>query len=90
MPLIVEHLRMNPKSHPDARTWDQVDHLHSLELTLTMSCLIEEDGGPKMAYGSGYGVFARRREVDNVFSQDYPLPDGQPIKRGDRIRMWRE
>lgn len=91
MPLVVEHLRRNVKLPPqNPSAWQQVDHQWSMEMTLTMSNLIEEDGGPKQAFGSGYGIYHSRPEVDHVFSLDYPLPDGAGIKAGDRIRMWRE
>jgi len=91
VPLVTEHIRRNVKSHPDNPTWDQVEHRWTMELTLTMSTLIEEDGGPELAHGSGYGDLYHRRIVDHTFTQDYPLPNGEsPIKKGDRIRMWRE
>jgi len=91
MPLVSEHLRADPKSHPDSRVWNQVEHRWTMELVLSMSTLIEEDGGPPMAHGSGYGIHARRPEIDHTFTNDYPLPnDEPPIKKGDRICMWRE
>ena len=85
MPLRTEHLRLK-----DER-WHQVNHRWSMELTLNMSTLIEEDGGPPMAHGSGYGDLYGRSMVDHTFTQDYLLPDNEPaIRKGDRIRMWRE
>ena len=91
MPLVTEHLRRDPKSHPDNPVWENIKHRWSMELTLSMSHLIEEDGGPRMPHGSGYGVLWHRPEVDHTFTQDYPLPGGEPsIKAGDRIRMRRE
>lgn len=90
MPLIVEHLRKNVKSHPDNPQWKQVDHWWTMDLTHAMSHLIEEDGGPKMAHTSGYGD-NWGKSVDHTFTMDYMLPDGEgPIRKGDRIRMWRE
>ncbi|HSE44888.1 MAG TPA: hypothetical protein VLA89_06125 [Gemmatimonadales bacterium] len=89
MPLYVEHLRRDAKSHPENPVWEQVEHRWDLSMTLTMSHLIEEDGGPEMAYGSGYGIFHGRPEVDHTFTLNYSLPDGAGIKKGDRIRMWR-
>ena len=80
MPLVVEHLRDE----------EQVEHRWSMFLTLAMSHLIEEDGGPPMAHASGYGIFAERDEIEHTFTLDYTLPDDEPgIKTGDRIRMWR-
>lgn len=92
MPLVVEHLTRNVKFPPESEYgWEQVEHQWNMELTLVMSHLIEEDGGPPMAYGSGYGIYADRPETDHTFTLDYPLPDGEPqIRKGDRIRMWRE
>lgn len=85
MPLVTEHLR------PSGGEWRQVEHRWSVELTLNMSTLIEEDGGPHMAHASGYGDLYERRLVDHTFTQDYLLPDKEPmIRKGDRIRMWRE
>lgn len=90
MPLVVEHLRRDVKSHPDNPVWEQIEHRWTMDLTLVMSHLIEEDGGPKWAHASGYGDYWGR-SVDHTFTLDYPLPDDQtPIKKGDRIRMWRE
>lgn len=84
MPLVTEHLRYN------GEYWAEVAHRWSMDLTLNMSTLIEEDGGPPMAHASGYGDLYERRLVDHVFSQDYLLPDKEPmIRKGDRIRMWR-
>jgi len=91
VPLAVAHLRRNvklPATNPAA--WDEIDHQYNWDLLFAMSHLIEEDGGPKCPHGSGYGIYARRVEVDHTFSLDYPLPDGEGVKRGDRIRMWRE
>lgn len=91
MPAFVEHLRRDvklPAQNP--ASWSPVDHFWSMDMRLVMSHLIEEDGGPQMAHASGYGIFAHRREVDHTFTLDYPLPDGTGIKKGDRIRMWRE
>lgn len=91
MPLIVEHLRRNvklPPQNPDS--WELVLHQWDMNMTLVMSHLIEEDGGPECAYGSGYGIYNQRGEVDHTFTLDYTLPDGAHIKKGDRIRMWRE
>lgn len=91
MPLLVEHLRRDVKLPPDYESaWHQVEHQYDMALTLIMSHLIEEDGGPEMAYGSGYGVLAGRPSVDHTFTMDYPTPDGVGIKKGDRIRMWRK
>ena len=91
MPLVVEHLRRDVKlPAQNEKAWSQIEHRWDMSMTLAMSHLIEEDGGPKMAFGSGYGVFAHRPEVDHTFTLDYPLPDGVAIKKGDRIRMWRE
>lgn len=91
MPLVVEHLRKDVKSHPDNPVWEQIEHGWTMNLTLVMSHLIEEDGGPPMAYGSGYGELWDRPSVDHTFTLDYSLPDEEPgIKKGDRIRMWRE
>lgn len=91
MPLVTEHLRRNVKSHPDNPEWEQVEHRWTMDLTLVMSHLIEEDGGPPMAHGTGYGIHAERMLVDHTFTLDYPLPNGEPpIEKGDRIRMWRE
>ena len=91
MPLVSEHLRADPKSHPNNHVWEQVEHNWTLELLISMSALIEEDGGPPRAFGSGYGDLAERMEVDHTFTNDYPLPnDEPPIKKGDRICMWRE
>jgi hypothetical protein len=82
MPLVTEHLRRDP-SHPNSAAWEQIGHHWTFELTHTMSSLIEEDGGPRMAAGSGYGDLWDRPAVDHTFTQDYPLPKGEPpIKRG--------
>lgn len=90
MPLVVEHLRKDVKSHPDNPVWEQIVHHWTIDLTLVMSHLIEEDGGPKWAHASGYGDYWGR-SVDHTFTLDYSLPDDEPqIKKGDRIRMWRE
>lgn len=90
MPLVTEHLRRDVKSHPDNPVWEQVEHRWTIELITTMSAIIEEDGGPPMAHGSGYGEYWGRA-VDHAFTNDYTLPDGEPsIKKGDRIRMWRD
>lgn len=91
MPLVTEHLRRNVKSHPDNPTWDVIEHRWTLELVASMSTLIEEDGGPAMAHGSGYGDLWDRPAVEHTFTRDYPLPDGEePIKKGDCVRFWRE
>lgn len=91
MPLVVEHLRKNEDDHPDSPDWEQIEHHWNMDLTLVMSHLIEEDGGPPMAHGSGYGIYADRTMTDHTFTLDYTLPDEEPpIKKGDRIRMWRE
>jgi hypothetical protein len=80
MPLVVEHLRDD----------EQVQHRWTMDLTLVMSHLIEEDGGPTCAHGTGYGIYAEREMVDHSFTLDYTLPADEPnIKKGDRIRMWR-
>lgn len=80
MPLVVEHLRDG----------EQIEHHWTMDLTLAMSHLIEEDGGPKWAHASGYGDYWGR-SVDHTFTLDYTLPDDQePIRKGDRVRMWRE
>lgn len=81
MPLVTEHLRGE----------EQIGHRWTLELVASMSALIEEDGGPAQAMSSGYGDLWERWHVDHIFTNDYPLPDGEPsIRKGDRIRMWRE
>ena len=91
MPLVVEHLRADPKTHHANRRWELVDHYWTTDLLFAMSALIEEDGGPKMAAGSGYGIYSHRPSVDHTFTNDYSLPGGEPpIKQGDRVRMWRE
>lgn len=91
MPLVVEHLRRNVKLPPqNPASWEQICHQWDMDMTLVMSHLIEEDGGPELAHGSGYGELHARPEVDHTFTLDYTLPDGAHIKRGDRIRMWRE
>lgn len=91
MPLVTEHLRRDYKSHPDNPHWEQVGHTWTYHLVVTMSALIEEDGGPPMACGSGYGKLHARPLVEHTFTQDYSLPDGEEgIRKGDRIRMWRE
>ena len=91
MPLVTEHLRPNVRSHPDNRQFDVVDHAWTMDLVLTFSTLIEEDGGPPMAHGSGYGEYHDRPLTDHTFQQDYPLPFDQGwIRKGDRVRMWRE
>lgn len=90
MPLYAEHLRPDWKSHHDNRAWEEVEHEWTMSLMLSMSTLIEEDGGPPMAHGSGYGIFSDRPEVDHSFTGNYALPDGTTIKQGDRICMWRE
>lgn len=88
MPLMTEHLTRNA-GVPSG--WEQVQHRWTLELVVAMSTLIEEDGGPPLAMGSGYGDLWGRSSVDHTFTIDYPLPFDQPgIKKGDRIRMWRE
>jgi hypothetical protein len=80
MPLVVEHLRDG----------EQIEHLWTMGLTFAMSHLIEEDGGPTCAHGTGYGIYAHRMMTDHTFTLDYTLPDDEPgIKKGDRIRMWR-
>lgn len=89
MPLFVEHLRADAKSHPDNRRWEPVEHAWTEEYLLQMGALIEEDGGPPQAHGSGYGIFSDRKEVDHTFTQDYTFPDGRGIRVGDRVRMWR-
>jgi uncharacterized membrane-anchored protein len=81
MPLVTEHLREG----------EQVQHRWTLELVASMSALIEEDGGPPLAMGSGYGDLWERRSVEHTFTNDYPLPNEEPpIKKGDVIRMWRD
>jgi len=92
MPLVAEHVRLDKKTALwKEPVWNQVGHDWSWELLILMSALIEEDGGPAMAYGSGYGELARRPSVDHTFTQDYNLPDEQgSIQTGDRVRMWRE
>jgi len=99
MPLITEHLRTSHRG--SCRTfyaessctcgaqWEQIEHRWTMELVLSMSHLIEEDGGPKWAHASGYGDYWDK-SVDHTFTLDYPLPDEPGIKKGDRIRMWRE
>jgi hypothetical protein len=91
MPLIVEHLRRDPKSHPDNPHWDQVEHQWTFELLVAFSTLIEEDGGPELAMASGYGQLWDRKKVSHTFTMDYPLPNDQPpIKKGDVVQMWRD
>lgn len=80
MPLVTEHLRDG----------EVIEHRWSMELVTSMSMLIEEDGGPAMAHGSGYGDLYERRIVEHTFTNDYPLPNEEPsIRKGDVIRMWR-
>lgn len=81
MPLVVEHLRDG----------EQIEHRWTMDLTLVMSHLIEEDGGPTCAHGTGYGIYAERMMTDHTFTLDYTLPEDEPnIQKGDRIRMWRQ
>jgi hypothetical protein len=81
MPLMTEHLRDG----------EPIDHRWSMELVASMSALIEEDGGPRLAMSSGYGDLYERRSVEHTFTNDYPLPNEEPsIKKGDVIRMWRQ
>jgi hypothetical protein len=91
MPLVTEHLRRDAKSHPDNPVWEQIGHRWTIELAASMSALIEEDGGPPLAFGSGYGDLWNRPGIDHTFTGNYSLPDGEePIRKGDRVRMWRE
>jgi hypothetical protein len=91
MPLVAEHLRKNPKSHPDNPVWWQISHVWTAELLAALSTTIEEDGGPAMGMNSGYGDLWDRPYIEHTFSRDYLIgPDIEPIKKGDRVRMWRE
>lgn len=87
MPMNVEHLRRDVKSHPDNPRWEQVEHEWDYDLLLLASVLVEEDGGAERGFGSGYGVLTARKEVDHSFVTDYPGRLG--VKKGDRIRFWR-
>jgi hypothetical protein len=85
VPLFTEHSR----EYPD-KGWWLVQHVWTFELAVHVSTLIEEDGGPPMAHASGYGDFYERPMVEHTFTQDYVLPDGVNIEKGDRARFWRE
>jgi hypothetical protein len=69
MPLEVEHLRRDVKSHPDNPRFDTVEHEWTIELLDRVRTVVEEDGGPNII-AAFYGL-GRHGRLEHTFTGEY-------------------